>query len=280
MFNRLAVFTIAISILTAAPAYAGQWLQDSNGWWWQNDDGSYPAQRWMWLDGNNDGMSEHYYFDSDGYVLTNAITPDGQQVNGEGAWVIDGAVQMVEAEWVERNTVAIPMTEEEYEQFVDRVNRMKDKGAGHGGNINETNIKDEANILEEIDPYELACRVIELINIEREQRGKNALDMDDDLMENAMIRAEEASVYFSHMRPDGSNYDTAITVEYTKASENLAGLGYLNANTVDDFAKKAVDGWLNSSGHKKNLLDSEWKETGVGVYITDSGYTVIQLFIK
>ena len=45
MFKRLALMTMAATILSATPAYAGQWMQDGNGWWWQNDDGSYPADK-------------------------------------------------------------------------------------------------------------------------------------------------------------------------------------------------------------------------------------------
>ena len=34
MFKRLALMTMAATILSATPAYAGQWMQDGNGWWW------------------------------------------------------------------------------------------------------------------------------------------------------------------------------------------------------------------------------------------------------
>ena len=50
--------TMAATILSATPAYAGQWMQDGNGWWWQNDNGSYPAFTWAWCDGNHDGIGE------------------------------------------------------------------------------------------------------------------------------------------------------------------------------------------------------------------------------
>ena len=78
---------------TASTAMAAEWKQDSKGWWWQNDDGSYPAASWQWLDGNHDGVAECYYFDQAGYMLSNAKTPDGYQVNADGAWVVNGAVQ-------------------------------------------------------------------------------------------------------------------------------------------------------------------------------------------
>lgn len=81
-------------ILTAAPAaMAGEWRQDTVGYWWQNDDGTYPVNCWQWLDGNQDQVAECYYFNENGYLLTNTITPDLYTVNADGAWVLDGVVQ-------------------------------------------------------------------------------------------------------------------------------------------------------------------------------------------
>ncbi len=70
---------------------------DEEGYWWQNDDGSYPVSQWQWLDGNLDGISECYYFDAQGYMLKDTTAPDGYTVNDQGAWVIDGVVQTMTA---------------------------------------------------------------------------------------------------------------------------------------------------------------------------------------
>ena len=75
--------------------FAGEWRQDSTGYWWQNDDGSYPKAAWQWLDGNRDGVAECYYFGQDGYMAANTEI-DGYQVNGDGAWTVDGVVQKME----------------------------------------------------------------------------------------------------------------------------------------------------------------------------------------
>lgn len=85
--------TIAMVIVGSMTAYAGEWKQDNIGWRYQNDDGSNSANSWQWIDGNNDGIAESYYFDHNGYLLVNTITPDGYQVNGNGAWIKDGTVQ-------------------------------------------------------------------------------------------------------------------------------------------------------------------------------------------
>lgn len=74
-------------------AYAGIWRADERGYWWTNDDGSLFYNEWQWLDGNKDGVYECYYFDESGYCLMNTTTPDGYQVNEDGAWVLDGQVQ-------------------------------------------------------------------------------------------------------------------------------------------------------------------------------------------
>ena len=85
--------TAACALGTTTEAQAGQWKKDTTGYWWQNDDGSYPTSSWHWLDGNGDGISECYYFDGNGYMAANTTTPDGYTVDGSGAWVVDGVVQ-------------------------------------------------------------------------------------------------------------------------------------------------------------------------------------------
>ena len=83
----------ALSLSMCIPAFAGQWVSNTTGWWWQNDDGSWPANSWQWLDGNKDGVSECYYFGQNGYLLVNTTTPDGYKVNADGAWTENGVVQ-------------------------------------------------------------------------------------------------------------------------------------------------------------------------------------------
>lgn len=53
---------------------------------------------------------------------------------------------------------------------------------------NRTAVSNQANPLEDLDPYGLAYVIWELVNEERESRGRNALDMNDELMEDAMVR--------------------------------------------------------------------------------------------
>ncbi|HJC46646.1 MAG TPA: hypothetical protein IAA04_01185 [Candidatus Lachnoclostridium pullistercoris] len=100
-----AVLTAAFALTMSATAFAGQWQQNSTGWWWQEDDGSYPQDTWRWLDGNNDGLAECYYFDSNGYMLA-GTSVNGYQLDSNGRWVQDGAVQYQQASAPENAAMA------------------------------------------------------------------------------------------------------------------------------------------------------------------------------
>lgn len=72
------ILTALLSISMSFTAFAGQWQKDANGWWYQYDDGSYPYDEWILI------QSECYYFDHNGYMLSDTITPDGYQVDKDG----------------------------------------------------------------------------------------------------------------------------------------------------------------------------------------------------
>lgn len=84
---KTAVLAGLMAVSISMTAFAGQWQQDTKGWWYQNDDGSYLKDGWVWVDG------KCYYFTADGYCLTGTQTPDGYTVDASGAWIVDGVVQ-------------------------------------------------------------------------------------------------------------------------------------------------------------------------------------------
>ncbi len=80
----------ATALLSAAllstPALAGEWRANSTGFWYVNDDGSYPTYAWQWIDGDDDGVYQCFAFDENGYLMLNCTTPDGYLVGDAGAW--------------------------------------------------------------------------------------------------------------------------------------------------------------------------------------------------
>ena len=85
----------AVMLANPAIAYAGTWSNEGgpNQWKYYTDDNTSAADGWYWIDGDQDGVSECYYFDKDGYMLSSTTTPDGYKVDGSGAWVENGTVK-------------------------------------------------------------------------------------------------------------------------------------------------------------------------------------------
>lgn len=89
--------TAAMTAAMGITAFAGQWVEDDEGWRWYYDNGSYAENTWLWIDGNQDGVSECYYLGPVGYMFYEGSypngTPDGYTVNYDGQWTVNGVVQ-------------------------------------------------------------------------------------------------------------------------------------------------------------------------------------------
>ena len=102
--------------------------------------------------------------------------------------------------------------------------------------------------------YDEAFRVLELVNAERAKEGLNPLKIDDELTENAMRRSAELAVLFSHTRPDGSAF-------YCGYDGNLWGE---NIAAYQRNADEVMNSWMNSQGHRENILTGRFDSIGVG----------------
>ncbi len=278
-----------ISLMAAVPAMAGQWQQDSVGWKWVNNDGS-PVEVlrdwWAWCDGNHDGIGENYYFDSNGYLSLTG-QPGGEAVgitvNEAGALTENGTV--VTAQMPEGQDLVMGAAEDG-KMFVLTIPDRGEAAEPEMAPIPEAAEEPTQAPLEiDIDCEVLAQRIAELVNEEREARGKDALEIEADFTEAAMVRAEEISEQYSHLRPNGGSFDSAIQGHrYYRYGENIVKLEGLNvvgdAATIDFLAKQFVNAWLESPGHKKNMLYDDWTATGVGVYYNETGIYASQLFLR
>ncbi|WP_245902241.1 CAP domain-containing protein [Gracilibacillus dipsosauri] len=118
-------------------------------------------------------------------------------------------------------------------------------------------------------------RVIELTNQARQENGVEPLSADQQVAEVAQKKSEDMSEnnYFSHTSPTfGSTFDLLEDsgVEYSEALENIAA--------GQQSPQQVVKGWLNSEGHRKNILDPNVTHIGIG-YDKDGNYWT-QVFIK
>ena len=115
--------------------------------------------------------------------------------------------------------------------------------------------------------YSYAYEVLKLVNEERSKAGvKPALKMDASLLDTAMMRSGEIVLLFSHTRPDGSSCFTAFKDDSTSRGENIAA-GYQTPAAV-------VEGWMNSEGHRANILNPDFTTIGIGCVKHDSLYQI------
>lgn len=122
-----------------------------------------------------------------------------------------------------------------------------------------------------------ASDMLKQVNAQRAKNGQSALTLNQSLCASARVRASEIAKdgCFSHTRPDDSGCFTAISgVSYRTAGENIA-MGTWGYFGVD----KIMDRWMNSEGHRANILNGNFSEVGFGcVVVNGNGYWV-QIFI-
>ncbi len=99
----------AITALSCITVFAAGWKSDSNGWWYATNDAGteWYSNGWQWVDGNNDGIAECYYFEPSGYITMNGTTADGYQVNANGAWIVDGVIQTKNVGSISNNVAVV-----------------------------------------------------------------------------------------------------------------------------------------------------------------------------
>ncbi len=102
-------------------------------------------------------------------------------------------------------------------------------------------------------------QVVKLVNIERAKYGLSSVTMDENVRQAAQVRVVEIQTSFSHTRPNGAHFTTALKeagASYSGAGENIAW--------GQKSPEEVVTGWMNSEGHRANILNSKFTNIGVG----------------
>ena len=109
-------------------------------------------------------------------------------------------------------------------------------------------------------------QVVNLVNQERAKAGLSPVTADTSIQTAAQVRAKEIEKSFSHTRPDGSSFSTALTqqgVTYRGSGENIAW--------GQKTPEQVMNGWMNSDGHRANILNKNFTKIGVGYHQNASG---------
>lgn len=157
--------------------------------------------------------------------------------------------------------------------------------------ISENNSLNQKSV---IDKSKLEKKVHQLTNQYRLQHGLNSLSWDDKLSNVAKSHSQDMALrnYFSHDTPEGRDPTDRATSNGYKCEKTIGYLMYIGIaenifqnnlyhtvwytdgiitsydwNSLDDIAQSTVDGWMNSPGHRKNILTETFDREGIGVEI-------------
>lgn len=116
---------------------------------------------------------------------------------------------------------------------------------------------------------EYAEEVLRLVNIERKKAGVTPVQLDTKLTKAAQIRSEEIIEVFDHVRPNGEYFNDVLS------EVGLDPYGYgLGENIAEGYPtpETVMTGWMNSQGHRENILKPEFRYLGVAYTRTNGDY--------
>ncbi|WP_017185135.1 CAP domain-containing protein [Alkalibacillus haloalkaliphilus] len=178
-------------------------------------------------------------------------------------WDFNWNQQPTEQEEEEVNEPTEPV--EQPQEPTEDANEPEQETENNESNQEESTNDDSSNN----DVHEFEQQVVNLVNEEREQRGLQPLELSGELSDVARAKSQDMADenYFSHQSPTyGSPFDMMdhYGVDYRTAGENIA-MGQRSPEAV-------MQGWMNSDGHRENILSDQFTHIGVG-YVEGNGST-------
>ncbi|MCR2043873.1 CAP domain-containing protein [Anaerosalibacter massiliensis] len=156
-----------------------------------------------------------------------------------------------------------------YTQKLDQCKNSKEDKVSTEENNTTKPVEKETNENIQTSANAEELEVVKLVNIERKKAGLSPLTHSDELSKVARVKSQDMADknYFDHNSPTYKDPFTMMKnfgIKYRQAGENIAK-GYSSADSV-------VKGWMNSPGHRANILNPNFNKIGVG-YVNKGGTT-------
>ena len=124
----------------------------------------------------------------------------------------------------------------------------------------------------------IALDALDAVNAERAAYGLGTLKWNGNLESAASVRAQECELSFSHTRPNGESCFSLYPTDYWVVGENIVMVP-VGSRTAVEVAEYMMDLWMNSPGHRANILKDGFTAISVGVAIKDGYAFGVQNFI-
>ena len=127
--------------------------------------------------------------------------------------------------------------------------------------------------------------LFEKVNQAREEAGLPPLDYHSDMTEYARMKSKDMGErnYFSHENPEGDLMSAVMQqdgVSYQSWGENIAFMEFEINESFESLAEQLMSNWMNSSGHRANILSTDFSSIGIGVYRVGNKVYATQEFYR
>ena len=211
---------------------------------------------------------DQYYFNDDGSLQMESFTLDDMRYIIKEKGII--ADEIDEFDWFTGN-YRDSDDDDDYDRSDDYDNSWYYDNSDYDDDYDYSDYYNNDTI--EADEGSYAYEVFEIVNRERRKEDKENLEWDVELAYCAQERAYEIHEKYEHTRPDGSSWYTILKEEgisYQSCGENIA-YGQRSPENV-------MNAWMNSTGHKNNILKSSFGRMGVGCAYINGSYYWVQIF--
>lgn len=282
LLKLLASLTISIMLIKPISYGVTAEFSDKGKHWYYSDELSF--KYWGLTEVNDDGIPVNqeslenisfngtapcsvYKAGQEDYAVTayvNLVPTDiNVKIGMRGDATGDGITDLYDAILISKYLIETYTFNEEFREFAADYNHDGIVDLYDAIEISKKLVKDsiDSQLIEKKKREEYVRKVLELVNKERTSRGLKALTLENSLCCAAQKRASEITSKMSHTRPNGKECFTVLNemnISYNYAGENIGG-GFSNPESV-------VSGWMNSKGHRENILDPYFTKLGVGYY--------------
>ena len=242
------------------------WVFDNNAWYYMQTDAAHFGQMAVNVSQNVNG--KNYYFGADGKMVHNTTIgqtsygADGAAITYSQSANTDSSKPVVTNLMI--NGVAVAGG-----QNLD-LSELSKYGINLGNMDVGGNLTQATQSVSSFDHDAGVTEIYNLVNQERAKQGLNKLVLSEALNEIADQRAEEIVNDYSHNGLHAYAGDIRDIFGQVKISENIDG---------NFSASGAMNAWMNSSGHRANILNPNFSNIGIGAYKTGSMIYFVQLFV-
>ncbi len=239
-----------------------------------NEIGSYNEENGEGVGSNNDGVNENTTSLSRGGQIENSQSNEKVVSNNQGGNLDRTEKNSTKADNQQEITYSTPST---------NTNTEKSATPSQGTDNKQNQSTPPTSTVQGDFSTQIEQLIFTKVNEERSRAGMSTLSYSGIMEKYARIKSQDMGDrnYFDHKNPEGELITAQMSrdgISYRAWGENIAYIGGIS--DINEVADQFMTNWMNSQGHRENILSPNFTSIGVGVYKTGNRYYATQEFYK